>query len=57
MLEIPIFVRVEYEADVAGDERGKDGGGGEERREKREVAFWCVLGVGRIAKGEEGVRG
>jgi dynactin 4 len=48
--EIPIFVRLEYDAEAAG-------GGGEERstalktgegKERREVAFWCVLGVGQI---------
>ena len=50
VLEIPVFVRVEYEADIAGDD-GSKGEVGEEKREKREVAFWCVLGVGRIAKG------
>lgn len=49
--EIPIFVRLEYDAEAAGD-------GGErstalktgEGKEKREVAFWSVLGVGRITE-------
>ncbi|KUJ21147.1 uncharacterized protein LY89DRAFT_705053 [Mollisia scopiformis] len=50
--EIPVFVRVEWEADAAHDESGLGGGGSKEKdvREKRELAYWCVLGVGRIAK-------
>ncbi|QDS73934.1 hypothetical protein FKW77_007849 [Venturia effusa] len=49
--EIPIFVRLEYDAEAAGDagDRStalKTGEG----REKREVAFWSVLGVGKIAE-------
>ena len=48
VLEIPVFVRIEYEADAAGD----DGSGSAEKdkREKRELAYWCVLGVGKIAR-------
>ena len=47
LLEIPIFVRVEYEVDVEKDE----GGGGEKgAREKRELAYWTVLGVGKVAR-------
>lgn len=53
VLEIPVFVRVEYEVEVAGEEGGAGGGGGggrdKERMEKRELAYWCVLGVGRVA--------
>jgi dynactin-4 len=46
VVEIPVFVRVEWEADTGGD----DGGLGKEKdgREKRELAYWCVLGVGKI---------
>lgn len=51
VLEIPVFVRVEYEADVTGEPGTK--AEGKERKEKREVAFWCVLGAGRIASGLE----
>lgn len=39
VLEIPVFVRMEYEAEV-GEGEGKGG------REKRELAFWVVLGWG-----------
>ncbi|KAF2802956.1 uncharacterized protein BDZ99DRAFT_468616 [Mytilinidion resinicola] len=49
VLEIPIFVRIEYESDVAVEDRAP---GTEHTRlggkEKREEAFWSVLGVGRI---------
>ncbi|KAI4187152.1 MAG: hypothetical protein LQ346_005545 [Caloplaca aetnensis] len=45
VLEIPVFVRVEWEAEV--EEKGKEG-----VKEKRELAYWVVLGVGRIGKAE-----
>ncbi|KAK6601703.1 dynactin arp1 p62 subunit ro2 [Botrytis cinerea] len=51
--EIAVFVRVEWEADAAGDGdgAGKMGGlGDRDGREKRELAYWCVVGVGRIGK-------
>ncbi|MCJ1244080.1 hypothetical protein MMC30_001277 [Trapelia coarctata] len=48
ILEIPVFVRAEYEVDVAGDEAGAKES--KETKEKRELNYWCVLGVGRIAK-------
>lgn len=47
VLEIPVFVRVDWETDAGGDDV-KDVGKGE--REKRELAYWCVLGLGRIAR-------
>ncbi|KAI4137650.1 MAG: hypothetical protein L6R39_007169 [Caloplaca ligustica] len=43
VLEIPVFVRVEWEAEV--EEKGKEGG-----KEKGELATWVVLGVGRVGK-------
>ncbi|KAF1979431.1 dynactin-like protein Arp1 p62 subunit RO2 [Bimuria novae-zelandiae CBS 107.79] len=49
VLEIPVFVRIEYEADTGADERGLvDSKGGKGEKEKREEAFWTVVGVGRI---------
>ncbi len=48
VLEIPMFVRVEWEGDAGGDEVGSAPGGDKEVREKRELAYWCVLGLGRI---------
>ncbi|KAM6540195.1 hypothetical protein FALCPG4_001928 [Fusarium falciforme] len=47
VLEIPMFVRMEWEADSqqdVGTAPGKD----KDAREKKELAYWCVLGVGRI---------
>jgi dynactin-4 len=53
VVEIPVFVRVEYETEAVVD----DGAvalapaGEKEKKEKRELAYWCVLGVGKIASG------
>jgi dynactin-4 len=50
VLEIPIFVRLEFEADANVDENGLgDSRGSKAEKEKREDAFWTVLGAGRIA--------
>ncbi|KAK4041345.1 dynactin subunit 4 [Parachaetomium inaequale] len=48
VLEIPMFVRVEWEGEPGGDEVGSVAGKDREAREKRELAYWCVLGLGRI---------
>jgi dynactin-4 len=52
VLEIPVFVRAEWEADAAETESGGLVPANKEKelREKRELAYWCVLGVGRIAQ-------
>jgi dynactin-4 len=50
ILEIPVFVRVEWEADPANDEAGGGHAKDKEVKEKRELAYWCVLGVGRITR-------
>lgn len=50
VLEIPIFVRLEFEADANADEDGLgESRGSKAEKEKREDAFWTVLGAGRIA--------
>jgi dynactin-4 len=51
VLEIPVFVRLEWEA-VAQDEGGRLAGSNKEKelKEKRELAYWCVLGVGKISR-------
>lgn len=48
VLEIPMFVRVEWEVEAAAEVGSAIGG--KEARERRELAYWCVLGVGRIAR-------
>ncbi|KAL9584217.1 MAG: hypothetical protein Q9203_004748 [Teloschistes exilis] len=47
VLEIPVFVRVEWEGEI--EEKGK-----EVVTEKRELAYWVVLGVGRIGRVSDG---
>ena len=47
VLEIPMFVRMEWEADL--EREGKDEAKSE-KREKRELAYWTVVGVGRVGK-------
>lgn len=50
VVEIPIFVRLEFDADVNAEERSfTDSKGGKGEKERREEAFWTVVGVGRIA--------
>lgn len=48
ILEIPMFVRMEWEAEAQHDMGGAPGKD-KETSEKRELAYWCVLGVGRIS--------
>jgi dynactin-4 len=49
VVEIPVFVRVEWEGEIGGEESGLGGGGKDkEVREKRELAYWCVLGLGKV---------
>lgn len=46
VLEIPMFVRLEWDADEAGHD---DAPSKEKEGQRREVAYWCALGVGRIS--------
>ena len=51
VVEMGVFVRMEYETSTegAGDEAAhRPAGAAREHREEREVAFWCVLGLGKI---------
>ncbi len=53
VLEIPVFVRYEYETDPTEEganaaDVSADKDQGQRPKEKREGAYWCVLGVGRI---------
>lgn len=50
LLEIPIFVRLEFETEANAEERGLgDSRGSKGEKEQREAAFWTVVGAGRIA--------
>ncbi|KAK6430832.1 hypothetical protein LTR95_013010 [Oleoguttula sp. CCFEE 5521] len=44
VLQVPIFVRAEWMAEVSHPPGGKP-----EPKELREIGYWCVLGVGRIS--------
>ncbi|KAI1212392.1 uncharacterized protein F4807DRAFT_415932 [Annulohypoxylon truncatum] len=52
VLEIPMFVRLEWEGDVSQDQVGMGSTAGKEKdtREKRELAYWCAIGIGRISQ-------
>ncbi|KAL9077340.1 MAG: hypothetical protein Q9157_003376 [Trypethelium eluteriae] len=54
VLEIPLYVRIEYETETGPGEGAsaveRAAGGIKERKEQRELEYWCVLGVGRIAQ-------
>lgn len=54
-LQVPIFVRMQYvtdeiidDADDDGDKKYVKGLKGRERKLRRELAFWCVVDVGRV---------
>jgi dynactin-4 len=50
LLEIPIFVRLEFETEANAEDRGLgDSRGAKGEKERREEAFWTVVGAGRIA--------
>jgi len=51
VLEIPMFVRLEWEESAGHDDTsGGTGGKNKEAKEKRELAYWSVLGIARIAR-------
>jgi dynactin-4 len=52
VMEIPVFMRVEWETDAAHDEGAGLAALNKEKevREKRELAYWCVLGLGKIGR-------
>jgi dynactin 4 len=51
VLEIPMFVRVEWEAEAGNDEVGATPGERDkDAKVKRELAYWTVLGIGRISQ-------
>ena len=62
VLEIPVFVRLEWEGEASHDQvgggvKGSSSGSGagvgaadKDGREKKELAYWCALGIGRISQ-------
>ncbi|KAI0382995.1 dynactin p62 family-domain-containing protein [Hypomontagnella monticulosa] len=50
ILEIPMFVRLEWEGDVSQDQVGTTTGKEKDTKEKKELAYWCVIGIGRISQ-------
>lgn len=48
VLEIPMFIRLEWESEAASDQVGTTAGKEKDTKEKRELAYWCVLGIGKI---------
>lgn len=55
ILEIPVFVRVEWETEANQEEDDTAAATAatskeKDAKEKRELAYWCVLGVGRIVQ-------
>ncbi|THX33828.1 hypothetical protein D6D12_01290 [Aureobasidium pullulans] len=49
VLEIPVFVRVEWEAEVTAEDAAATGAA-KGTKESREIAFWSVLGAGKIVE-------
>ncbi|KAI1108254.1 dynactin p62 family-domain-containing protein [Nemania sp. NC0429] len=50
ILEIPMFVRLEWESEASQDQVGAAASRDKDVKEKRELAYWCVIGVGRISQ-------
>lgn len=50
IVEIPIFVRLEWEVDPTGDQVGATASKEKDGKEKKELAYWTVLGIGRISQ-------
>ncbi|KAI0874750.1 dynactin p62 family-domain-containing protein [Hypoxylon argillaceum] len=49
-LEIPMFVRLEWESEASHDQVGAAISREKETKEKRELAYWCAIGIGRISQ-------
>ncbi|KAK6950241.1 hypothetical protein Daesc_008567 [Daldinia eschscholtzii] len=50
ILEIPMLIRLEWEGDVSQDQVGTTAGKEKDTREKKELAYWCAIGIGRISQ-------
>ncbi|KAI0405382.1 dynactin p62 family-domain-containing protein [Xylaria palmicola] len=49
ILEIPMFVRLEWESEASHDQVGTGTSREKDAKEKRELAYWCAIGIGRIS--------
>ena len=45
-----MFVRLEWEGEASNDQVGTGAGKEKDAREKKELAYWCALGIGRISQ-------
>ncbi|KAJ8111492.1 hypothetical protein ONZ43_g5609 [Nemania bipapillata] len=50
VLEIPMFVRLEWESEASHDQVGAATSREKDAKEKRELAYWCAIGIGRISQ-------
>ncbi|TGJ82281.1 hypothetical protein E0Z10_g6476 [Xylaria hypoxylon] len=50
VLEIPMFVRLEWESEASHDQVGAATTRDKDAKEKRELAYWCAIGIGRISQ-------
>lgn len=50
ILEIPMFVRLEWESEASQDQVGVATSKEKDAKEKRELAYWCAIGIGRISR-------
>jgi dynactin-4 len=50
VLEIPMFVRLEWESEASNDQVGAAISKEKDAREKKELAYWCAIGIGRISQ-------
>lgn len=48
VVEVPMFIRMEYEVDL--EKEGTGAAAEKGGKEKRELAFWAVVGVGRVSR-------
>jgi len=50
VLEIPMFVRLEWESEASQDQVGGPISREKDVKEKKELAYWCAIGIGRISQ-------
>ncbi|KAI0976261.1 dynactin p62 family-domain-containing protein [Xylaria arbuscula] len=50
ILEIPMLVRLEWESEASQDHVGAAISREKDAKEKRELAYWCAIGIGRISQ-------